>query len=117
MTFLHEQLSADPLTPEQQFEHDIAIVLQTALEHHHAGEFAEADILYQAILDAKPDHADANYNLGVTLIALGSCSEAIPYLETAQQIEPGSREVRDALKSAQHCGKGHGNGNGNGNGD
>ena len=56
----------------------------------------------------------ANYNLGVTLIALGSCSEATPYLETAQQIAPSSREVHDALKSAQHCGKGHGHGNGNG---
>jgi tetratricopeptide (TPR) repeat protein len=56
----------------------------------------------------------ANYNLGVTLIALGQCSEAMPYLETALQIEPESREVADALKSAQHCGKGHGKGNGNG---
>jgi tetratricopeptide (TPR) repeat protein len=57
----------------------------------------------------------ANYNLGVTLIALGQCSEALPYLETALQIEPGSREVADALKSAQHCGKGHGKDNGDGN--
>ncbi len=56
----------------------------------------------------------ANYNLGVTLIALGHCSEAMPYLETALQIEPDRPEVADALKSAQHCGKGHGNGNGNG---
>ena len=54
----------------------------------------------------------ANYNLGVTLVALGRCSEATPYLETAQQIEPSSPEVHDALKSALHCGKGHGNGNG-----
>ncbi len=55
----------------------------------------------------------ANYNLGVTLIALGRCSEATPYLETALQIEPTSNEVADALKSAQHCGKGHGHDNGN----
>jgi len=58
--------------------------------------------------------AYANYNLGVTLIALGQCSEATPYLEVARQIEPDRREVRDALKVAQHCNKGHGNGNGNG---
>ncbi len=49
----------------------------------------------------------ANYNLGVTLIALGHCSEATPYLETARQIEPSSHEVHDALKSAHHCGKGN----------
>jgi serine/threonine protein kinase len=61
----------------------------------------------------------ANYNLGVTLIALGQCSQAAPYLQTAQQIEPQSPEVADALKSAQHCGKGHGHdkGPGNGNGE
>lgn len=56
--------------------------------------------------------AYANYNLGVTLIALGQCSEAMPYLEVARQIESDRREVRDALKVAQHCNKGHGNGNG-----
>ena len=54
--------------------------------------------------------AYANYNLGVTLIALGQCSEAMPYLEVAQQIEPDRHEVRDALKNAQHCNKGNGNG-------
>ncbi len=59
----------------------------------------------------------ANYNLGVTLIALGRCTEAMPYLEAALQIEPESHEVADALKSSQHCDKGHGNGNGNGNGE
>jgi serine/threonine-protein kinase len=61
----------------------------------------------------------ANYNLGVTLIALGRCADAVPYLQTARQIEPGRHEVHDALKAAQHCGGGgggDGNGNGNGNG-
>ncbi len=56
----------------------------------------------------------ANYNLGVTLIALGRCADAVPYLQTARQIEPGRHEVHDALKAAQHCGGGDGNGNGGG---
>jgi thioredoxin-like negative regulator of GroEL len=56
--------------------------------------------------------AYANYNLGVTLIALGRCSEAAPYLEVARQIEPNRHEVHDALKIAQHCNGGNGNGNG-----
>ena len=58
--------------------------------------------------------AYANYNLGATLIALGHCSEAVPYLEVARQIEPGRHEVHDALKVAQRCSGGSGNGNGNG---
>ena len=50
--------------------------------------------------------AHANYNLGVTLIALGQCSQAMPYLEVARQIEPDRHEVHDALKAAQKCGQG-----------
>jgi serine/threonine-protein kinase len=49
--------------------------------------------------------AYANYNLGVTLIALGQCTQAMPYLEVARQIEPDRHEVHDAIKTAQHCGK------------
>jgi hypothetical protein len=45
----------------------------------------------------------ANYNLGVTLIRLGRCSEAVPYLEAAKQLEPGRHEVHDALKTAKKC--------------
>ena len=47
--------------------------------------------------------AYANYNLGVTLIALGRCSEATPYLETSRAIQPDRHEVKDALKQARHC--------------
>jgi eukaryotic-like serine/threonine-protein kinase len=50
--------------------------------------------------------AYANYNLGVTLIALGQCSQAMPYLEVARQIEPDRHEVHDAMKAAQKCGPG-----------
>ena len=84
---------------------------------------AALPLLEQAVQELQgqgtPTAGYANYNLGVTLIALGRCSEATPYLETALQIEPSSHQVTDALKSAQHCDKGHGKdkGNGNGNGD
>ncbi len=47
--------------------------------------------------------AYANYNLGVTLISLGRCSEATPYLEVSRAIQPSRHEVKDALKQARHC--------------
>jgi eukaryotic-like serine/threonine-protein kinase len=47
--------------------------------------------------------AYANYNLGVTLISLGRCSEAMPYLETSRAIQPSRHEVKDAIKQARHC--------------
>ncbi|HEX6679244.1 MAG TPA: serine/threonine-protein kinase [Gaiellaceae bacterium] len=50
-----------------------------------------------------PTEAYANYNLGYTLLQLGSCDEAIPYLEQAKRLEPQRHEPKDALKRAQHC--------------
>ena len=47
--------------------------------------------------------AYANYNLGVTLMNLGHCSDALPYLETSRSIQPQRREVKDAIKQARRC--------------
>ena len=45
-----------------------------------------------------PYEAYANYNVGYTLLQLGRCNEAIPYLERAQRLEPQRHEPKDALK-------------------
>ena len=73
-----------------------------------AGDYAGAlPLLQQAVAKLSgvgyPTEAYANYNLGYTLLQLGRCSEAVPYLETARQLEPQRHEPRDALKSAKHC--------------
>lgn len=88
MTFLYEQPTADTLTPEQQFEHDIVLVLRAALEHHHKEEFDDAQALYQAILEAKPHHADANYNLGVLRVQTGRPADALPHFELVLGMAP-----------------------------
>ena len=88
MTLLYEQPSAEILTPEQQLERDIALVLQTALEHHHKGEFDDAQALYRAILDAKPNHADVMYNLGVLLGQVGQAADALPLFEQCLGLQP-----------------------------
>jgi predicted Ser/Thr protein kinase/tetratricopeptide (TPR) repeat protein len=75
-----------------------------------AGDFAGAlPLLQQAVAKLRgvgpsdPYEGYANYNLGYTLLQLGHCGEAIPYLERAQQLEPQRPEPRKALKSAQKC--------------
>ena len=83
MTLLYEQPTAEHLTPEQQFEHDIALVLQTALAHHHKGEFDDAEALYKAILEAMPSNTDVQYNLGVLYVQRSRPVEALPHLEAA----------------------------------
>ncbi|MFP3567271.1 tetratricopeptide repeat protein [Paraburkholderia sp. SIMBA_030] len=80
---MYEQPTAEPLTPEQQLEQDIALVLQTALEHHHKGESDDAEALYQAIIEAKPNHPDVRYNLGVLYVQRNRPVDALPYLEAA----------------------------------
>jgi serine/threonine-protein kinase len=64
-------------------------------------------LLQQAVTKLRgvgfPYEAYANYNLGYTLLQLGRCSEAVPYLHRAQQLEPQRQEPKDALKSARHC--------------
>jgi eukaryotic-like serine/threonine-protein kinase len=52
---------------------------------------------------ADPYEAYANYNLGYSLLAAGRCSEAVPYLERAKQLEPRRHEPKDALKRAKKC--------------
>ena len=73
-----------------------------------AGDYAGAlPLLQQAVAKLNgvgyPYEAYANYNLGYTLLQLGRCDEAIPYLEQAKKLEPQRHEPKDALARAKHC--------------
>jgi tetratricopeptide (TPR) repeat protein len=59
----------------------------------------------QQQLDGQGDLAEAytDYNLGYTLMQLGRCGEALPYLERSKALQPGRKEVLDALKQARTC--------------
>jgi tetratricopeptide (TPR) repeat protein len=52
---------------------------------------------------ADPAEGYANYNLGYTLLQLGRCGEAKPYLQRAQALEPGRTEVHQALDQLAQC--------------
>jgi serine/threonine-protein kinase len=73
-----------------------------------AGDYTGAlPLLQQAVTKLRgvgfPYEAYANYNLGYTLLQLGRCTEAVPYLHLAQKLEPQRHEPKDALKRARHC--------------
>ena len=57
----------------------------------------------QGVGPGDPYEGYANYNLGYTLLQLGRCDEARTYLERADQLEPHNKDVRRALKAADHC--------------
>jgi serine/threonine protein kinase len=65
---------------------------------------------------------DANYDLGVTLVQLGRCADALSPLRRSQALEPQNTIVSSAVTAAEQCaapppgepehGKGHGKGRG-----
>jgi serine/threonine-protein kinase len=75
-----------------------------------AGDYAGAVPLLQTAVSklagsgpGDPYEAFANYNLGYSLLKLGRCAEAAPYLRTAARLEPWRHEPKDALKQARKC--------------
>ncbi|MBW9107934.1 tetratricopeptide repeat protein [Paraburkholderia phenoliruptrix] len=77
-----------PLSPEQQRAQDIALVMQSAIEQYHKGEIDDARALFEAIIEAVPQHPDANYNLGVIKVQTDLPAEAVPHFEVALGIRP-----------------------------
>lgn len=55
---------------------------------HQAGELAAAEQLYQAILGTQPQHAAANYGLGMLRLQQAQAVAAVAYLQAALEAEP-----------------------------
>ena len=53
-------------------------------------------MLSQAVV-LKPDHVQANYNLGFVLMRLGKPAEALPHLQKALQLDPNFNDARFQL--------------------
>jgi hypothetical protein len=73
-----------------------------------AGNYAAALPLLQRAVGGlsdprNPVTAYANFNLGQTLVRLGRCSEATPYLQRALQLEPNSQAAQAAVAYDQRC--------------
>jgi tetratricopeptide (TPR) repeat protein len=79
--------------------------LQQGVAAHKEGKLQDAERLYRAILQAKPNHAHANHNLGVLAVSVGKPIEAIPLFKLA--VEANSRIAQfwlsyiDALLKAE----------------
>ena len=59
--------------------------LAKGVELHVAGQFDLASQLYSTVIKLKPNHADANHNMGLLKLDMGHDLEALPYLQTALQ--------------------------------
>ena len=68
-------------------ENLIAKALQQGNEMRLAGEFDIASQLYDRVITLQPDHAEANYNMGLLKLATDDDLEALPYLQTALEAD------------------------------
>ena len=62
--------------------------LKLAIRHHQAGRLAEADAIYQQILEADPNHADALHWRGLVLLRAGRQSDALQLINQALSLRP-----------------------------
>ena len=62
--------------------------LQQGVAAHKEGKLQDAERLYRAILQAQPNHSDANHNLGLLAVAVGKPLEAIPFFKLALDANP-----------------------------
>ena len=62
--------------------------LQQGIAAHREGNVQEAERLYRSILQAHPQHPDANHNLGVLATGVGKVEAAIPFFKAALEANP-----------------------------
>jgi len=77
-----------------------AEALRQAVTLHQAGRLQEAEQWYRALLQAAPDHADANHNLGLLLRSSQSLEAGLPYLQRAANIDPAHPQFAVSYSSA-----------------
>jgi len=68
--------------------------LQRGIALHRQGRFAEAEALYQAILQADPRHFDALHLLGVLALQAGRAADAATAISQALAVNPHHAEAR-----------------------
>ncbi len=76
------------LPPQQAVSLKVDQTLQQAIAHHHAGRLQEAEQAYRAILQIRPDHPEANHNLGVLTFALQQPAIGLLHFEAALAADP-----------------------------
>ncbi len=79
-------------TAMEQAHQDLEITLESSLRlaegYHQGGQLEDAESLYRAILQARPQHPQANYQLGRLAVQARQARAGLPYLAAALQARP-----------------------------
>ena len=69
-------------------EADIAAIFDKGLQAQIAGDLSAAEQLYQETLVIKPEHPEANHNIGVVLVAKNELDKALEFFKFALDNSP-----------------------------
>ena len=67
-------------------EFSIEEAFQQGINEHKSGNLQEAERLYNAVLEAQPEHPDANHNLGLIAISKNQPALAVPLFRKALEL-------------------------------
>ncbi len=87
-TALQEPASSVQASAQAALDEALAKSLHMAVQFHEAGDVGSAETLYRGILEAQPDHPEANSLLGRLALQVGQLQGALPYLAAALQARP-----------------------------
>ena len=74
--------------------------LDLGVKHHTAGELAEAEKVYNQILEADPNQPQALHFLGMIAQQLGQNQKAVYFIEKAISVQPDFAEAHSNLGNA-----------------
>src|SRR5258706_71436 len=76
---------------------NIPKTIQQAISFHQQGRLKEAELLYEKVLGAQPDHFDALHFLGILRAQQGNAEAAFHLISLALERQPRSAEARSNL--------------------
>jgi len=91
MTASLSSQSESALNAGQAYQQALQLTLRKAMSCHEANQLPDAEQLYQAVLQAQPEHAEANHNLGVLKLEMLQAEASLPYFEAALAAMPESQ--------------------------
>lgn len=68
-----------------------------------AGRYQEAEPVYRRVLALNPSDAAAAHQLGITLMQLGRCEDALHFFQLMSTLDPGDEEYADTVFRMGQC--------------
>ena len=88
------------MASDRQFS--FAELIQSAVQHHAAGQLSQAEQLYRQVLAVNPYHAQANHLLGLIAYQMGQNDSAIKLMRKAIETDPDYGDAYNNLGLALH---------------